>query len=328
MWPLKRSDRPLPAPGKVAASCGRPTKSSPGGIGATRRNGCRVRLPDVDRSPGRRQAVAQELLQRGLVARRVGLVACRRVECDEPRDQGDELVPAGLDRIQHPLLRARAHLENPHTQKRQIVPSPPWFRGLTARTDGRAVERDGMDMEFFATADEFEAWLEANGADADEVLVRMAKKHTGVASLDWAAAVDVVLCFGWIDGRSKRIDDDWFVQRFTPRRPRSTWSKVNRQKVEALIAAGRMRAAGLAEIERAKADGRWEAAYDGMATSDVPEDLAAALEAAGLTDAFGELSRQNRYAILHRVQTAKKAETRERRIAKYVGMLAAGETPH
>ena len=156
-----------------------------------------------------------------------------------------------------------------------------------------------MDVEFFATADEFEAWLEANGADADEVLVRMAKKHTGVASLDWAGAVDVALCFGWIDGRSKRIDDDWFVQRFTPRRPQSTWSKVNRQKVEALIAAGRMRPAGLAEIERAKADGRWEAAYDGMATSAVPEDLAAALEAAGLTDAFAELSRQNRYAILH-----------------------------
>jgi uncharacterized protein YdeI (YjbR/CyaY-like superfamily) len=133
---------------------------------------------------------------------------------------------------------------------------------------------------------------------------------------------------GWIDGRSKRIDDDWFVQRFTPRRPQSTWSKVNRQKIEALIAAGRMRPAGLAEIERAKADGRWEAAYDGMATSAVPEDLAAALEAAGLTDAFAELSRQNRYAILHRVQTAKKAETRERRIAKYVGMLAAGETPY
>ena len=185
-----------------------------------------------------------------------------------------------------------------------------------------------MDVEFFATADEFEAWLEANGADADEVLVRMAKKHTGVASLDWAGAVDVALCFGWIDGRSKRIDDDWFVQRFTPRRPQSTWSKVNRQKVEALIAAGRMRPAGLAEIERAKADGRWEAAYDGMATSAVPEDLAAALEAAGLTDAFAALSRQNRYAILYRVQTAKKAETRERRIAKYVGMLAAGETPH
>jgi len=183
-------------------------------------------------------------------------------------------------------------------------------------------------VEFFADAGAFEAWLEAHGASADEVLVRMAKKHTGVASLDWASAVDVALCFGWIDGRSKRIDDDWFVQRFTPRRPTSTWSKVNRVKAEALIAAGRMRPAGLAEIERAKADGRWDAAYDGMATAAVPDDLAAALADAGLTEAFAALSGQNRYSILHRVQTAKKAETRARRIEKYVGMLAAGETPH
>jgi uncharacterized protein YdeI (YjbR/CyaY-like superfamily) len=181
---------------------------------------------------------------------------------------------------------------------------------------------------FFDSADDFEAWLEAHADEADEVLVRMAKKHTGVASLDWASAVEVALCFGWIDGQARRIDDDWFVQRFTPRRPTSTWSKVNREKAEALIAAGRMRPAGLAEIERAKADGRWEAAYDGMATSSVPDDLAAALAAAGLEDAFAGLSAQNRYAILHRVQTAKKPETRARRIAKYVDMLAAGETPY
>jgi uncharacterized protein YdeI (YjbR/CyaY-like superfamily) len=183
-------------------------------------------------------------------------------------------------------------------------------------------------VEFFASADEFEAWLEAHGAEAPEVLVRMAKKHTGVASLDWSGAVDVALCFGWIDGRAQRIDDDWFVQRFTPRRPRSTWSKVNRQKAEALIAAGRMRAAGLAEVERAQADGRWKAAYDGMATAAVPDDLAATLAAAGLTDAFAALNSRNRYAILHRVQTAVRPETRARRIAKYVDMLAAGDTPY
>jgi uncharacterized protein YdeI (YjbR/CyaY-like superfamily) len=180
-------------------------------------------------------------------------------------------------------------------------------------------------VEFFESAEAFEAWLEAHGDEADEVLVRMAKKHTGVASLDWASAVEVVLCFGWIDGRSRRIDDEWFVQRFTPRRPGSTWSKVNRQKAEALIAAGRMRPAGLAEVERAKADGRWEAAYDSPATASVPDDLAAALAAAGLDDAFAALDSRNRYAILHRVQTAKKPETRARRIAKFVDMLAAGE---
>jgi uncharacterized protein YdeI (YjbR/CyaY-like superfamily) len=183
-------------------------------------------------------------------------------------------------------------------------------------------------VEFFETAEAFEAWLEANGADADEVLVRMAKKHTGVASLTWAAGVEVALCFGWIDGKAQRIDDDWFVQRFTPRRAKSTWSKVNREKVEALIAAGRMRPAGLAEIERAKADGRWDAAYDGMATAAVPDDLAEALAAAGLTDAFAALSSRNRYAILHRVQTARKPDTRARRIARFVDMLTAGETPY
>jgi uncharacterized protein YdeI (YjbR/CyaY-like superfamily) len=183
-------------------------------------------------------------------------------------------------------------------------------------------------MEFFASAGEFEAWLEAHAGDADEVLVRMAKKHTGVPSLTWAAGVEVALCFGWIDGRAQRIDDDWFVQRFTPRRPQSTWSKVNRQKVEALTAAGRMRPAGLAEIERAKADGRWDAAYDGMATASVPEDLATALDAAGLTEVFAGLSSRNRYAILHRVQTARKPETRARRIASFVDMLASGATPY
>jgi uncharacterized protein YdeI (YjbR/CyaY-like superfamily) len=183
-------------------------------------------------------------------------------------------------------------------------------------------------VEFFEDTDAFEAWLEEHGADAAEVHVRMAKKHTGATSLDWTGGVEVALCFGWIDGQSRRIDDEWFVQRFTPRRPQSTWSKVNRVKAEALIAAGRMRPAGLAEIERAKADGRWEAAYDGMATADVPDDLASALEAAGLTERFAGLDSRNRYAILHRVQTAKKAETRARRIAKFVEMLAAGETLH
>jgi len=137
----------------------------------------------------------------------------------------------------------------------------------------------------------------------------------------------VALCFGWIDGQSRRIDDAWFMQRFTPRRPRSMWSKVNRLKVEALVAAGRMRPAGHAEVERAKADGRWDRAYDGVATATVPDDLAAALDAAGMTEAFGALNSANRYAILHRVQTAKKPETRARRIAQFVALLADGRTP-
>lgn len=185
-----------------------------------------------------------------------------------------------------------------------------------------------LETRFFADAGEFEAWLEEHGADAPGVLVKMAKKGTGIPSLNWKVGVEVALCFGWIDGQSRRVDDTWFLQRFTPRRPRSLWSKVNREKAEGLIAAGRMRPSGLAEIERAKADGRWEAAYDGMATAGVPDDLAAALSDAGLTEAFAALSRRNRYAILHRIQTVKRADTRARRIAGFVEMLARGEAPY
>jgi uncharacterized protein YdeI (YjbR/CyaY-like superfamily) len=181
---------------------------------------------------------------------------------------------------------------------------------------------------FFEGPEAFEAWLEAHGESSDGLWIKMAKKATGIESLDWTRAVEVALCFGWIDGQSRRIDDEWFVQRFTPRRPRSNWSKVNREKVEALTAAGRMRPAGLAEVARAKDDGRWDAAYDGMAMASVPSDLADALEEAGLTEAFFALDSRNRYAILHRVQTAKKPETRARRVDKYVGMLAAGDMPY
>jgi uncharacterized protein YdeI (YjbR/CyaY-like superfamily) len=191
------------------------------------------------------------------------------------------------------------------------------------------VGRDaGIEPVFFDGPEAFEAWLEANGTTADGLWIRMAKKNTRIVSLDWTRAVEVALCFGWIDGQARRIDDQWFMQRFTPRRARSIWSKVNRQKVEALVAAGRMRPAGLAEVQRAKDDGRWDAAYDGMATASVPDDLAAALEQAGMTDAFTALSAQNRYAILHRVQTAKRPETRARRIAQFVELLAAGGTPY
>jgi uncharacterized protein YdeI (YjbR/CyaY-like superfamily) len=189
----------------------------------------------------------------------------------------------------------------------------------------RVAEQESL---FFEGPDAFEAWLEAHGEESDGVWVRMAKKHTGIASLDWTRGVEVALCFGWIDGQGRRLDDDWFLQRFTPRRPRSTWSKINREKVAALTAAGRMRQAGLAEVARAQADGRWDAAYDSPATASVPDDLAAALEEAGLTEAFAALDSRNRYAILHRVQTATKPETRARRIGKYVTMLAAGETPY
>ena len=187
---------------------------------------------------------------------------------------------------------------------------------------------DHTDAVFFADEAAFEAWLDDNGATASHVWVRMAKKDTGIASIDWTRAVDVALCFGWIDGIARRVDDQWYVQRFTPRRPKSVWSKINRQRIERLTEQGRMRPAGLAEVEKAKADGRWDAAYDGPATATVPDDLAAALAARGLTEVYAALDSTNRYAFLHRVQTAVRPETRARRIEQLTDALAQGRTPH
>ena len=137
------------------------------------------------------------------------------------------------------------------------------------------------------------------------------------------------LCHGWIDGQRKSLDENYFIQKFTPRRARSLWSKVNQGKVAALIEAGRMHPAGHAEIERAKNDGRWDAAYDSQSTSEVPEDLAAELARQPVAKAFFDaLDSRNRYAILMRLQTAKRSETRERRLVQFVGMLARGEKIH
>lgn len=187
---------------------------------------------------------------------------------------------------------------------------------------------DEIELIYFEHQAAFEGWLEANAATADEVWAEMYKKHTGVPSIDWKEAVETVLCFGWIDSQRRRIDEDRYMQRFTPRRPRSRWSKVNRGKVEALIAAGRMREAGLAEVERAKADGRWEAAYDSPATATVPEDFALALAQANLTEIFAALDSRSRFAILYRIQSVKRPETRARKITEFVAMLARGEKPH
>jgi uncharacterized protein YdeI (YjbR/CyaY-like superfamily) len=136
----------------------------------------------------------------------------------------------------------------------------------------------------------------------------------------------VALCWGWIDGQSRRIDDTWYVQKFTPRGARSLWSKINCAKATALIAAGRMKPAGLAEVDRARQDGRWARAYDSPSRATVPDDLAAALVKNARASAFfAGLDSRNRYAILHRVQTAKKPETRARRIAQFVKMMARRE---
>jgi uncharacterized protein YdeI (YjbR/CyaY-like superfamily) len=173
-------------------------------------------------------------------------------------------------------------------------------------------------------------WLAGNHGDAAGVWLVLAKKGTSEpTSLSYDGALEEALCHGWIDGQVRRRDERTFRQRFTPRRARSAWSQRNVAIAERLAAAGRMHAAGAAEVERAKADGRWEAAYAGQASIEIPADLARALDAQpAAREMFATLTSQNRYAILYRVETAKRADTRARRIEQYVAMLARGETLH
>jgi len=181
----------------------------------------------------------------------------------------------------------------------------------------------------FESAEAFETWLSDHHANSAGIWLKLRKKGAGIVALDYAQALDVALCYGWIDGQKGKFDDQHWLQRFTPRKPNSRWSKINRDKVVALTEEGRMRPAGLAEVERAKTDGRWQAAYDGSRTSSVPDDLGAALAAnPAAAEFFETLDRQNRFAILYRIQDVKKPETRARRVEKYVAMLAEGKTLH
>lgn len=189
--------------------------------------------------------------------------------------------------------------------------------------------KDDLPMLSFAAAAEFEDWLAASHAASPGLWLKIAKRGSGQHSVTYDDALDAALCWGWIDGQKRTCDESWWLQKFTPRRRASPWSQRNRDKVAALTAAGRMRPPGLAEVERAKADGRWDAAYAGQRTAEVPADLAAALAADPAAAAFFEtLDRASRYAILYRVQEPKKPETRARRIENFVAMLAAGEKPH
>jgi uncharacterized protein YdeI (YjbR/CyaY-like superfamily) len=175
----------------------------------------------------------------------------------------------------------------------------------------------------FASRSEWEAWLASEHASARGVWLKLAKKASGISTVIYAEALEVALCYGWIDGQVLRFDQDYYLQRFTPRRPRSNWSKINCASVEALIAQGAMQPAGLREVQRAKEDGRWAAAYDAPSSAAVPDDLQEALDQHPAAQAFfATLSRQNRFAILYRIQDAKKPETRARRIATFVAMLS------
>ena len=186
---------------------------------------------------------------------------------------------------------------------------------------------DDLPDKKFATAAAFEKWLAANHAKSKGIWLLLAKKGGGEKSVTYAEAVEICLCYGWIDGQGKSVDDRVSKQRFTPRAKRSKWSKINTQKAQRLAKEGRMQPAGQAEIDRAKADGRWAAAYDSPSTMEVPADLTAALKKNKQAAAFFEtINSRNRYAILFRIHDAKKPETRAARIEKFVAMLADGKT--
>ncbi|WP_070398097.1 YdeI family protein [Hydrogenophaga sp. PML113] len=181
----------------------------------------------------------------------------------------------------------------------------------------------------FKNAKAFEAWLKKNHATSDGLWLKIAKRGATEPSVTYPEAVEIALCWGWIDGQKKGLDDQHFLQRFTPRRARSLWSKTNVDKVARLIGAGRLQPPGLAQVEAARADGRWAQAYDGARTSTAPEDLVAALDANPPAKAFfATLNASNRYAVLWRIQTAVRPATRAKRIAQLVNMLARGETVH
>jgi uncharacterized protein YdeI (YjbR/CyaY-like superfamily) len=194
--------------------------------------------------------------------------------------------------------------------------------------DGVADETQ-FETRAFATAADFDAWLAAEHDRAPGLFLKLAKKSSGIPSITAPEAVEVALCHGWIDGRGNRVDDVWFTVRYTPRRPRSVWSQKNVETVARLIADERMRPAGLAAVEAAQADGRWDRAYAGPATITVPDDLAAALAAEPAAEAFfGTLDKTNRYAVLWRVHTATTPRTRANRIAACVQLLAEGRRIH
>ena len=179
----------------------------------------------------------------------------------------------------------------------------------------------------FESKKKFADWLAKSHDKSAGLWVKIAKKASGISTVTYAEALDVALCYGWIDGQKGSFDDKYFLQKFTPRRPKSIWSKINMEKVERLIASGEMKPSGLKAVEAAKQDGRWAAAYSSQGNIEVPADFQSALNKNKKAKAFFEtLSGSKRYSFLFRITTAKKAETREKRIRQFVEMLSKGET--
>jgi len=189
--------------------------------------------------------------------------------------------------------------------------------------------RSGLPILAFADQAALERWLAEQPREAKGVWIKFAKKGSGITSVSKTDAIDSALCWGWIDGQLDKYDANSWLIRFTPRKPRSKWSQINRTRALELVAQGRVQAAGLAEIEAARRDGRWEAAYAPASKAVVPPDLQIALDTnPKAANFFASLTGANRYAILYRIGAAKKSETRERKIKEFVAMLERGETIH
>ena len=185
--------------------------------------------------------------------------------------------------------------------------------------------KNDLPTRAFKSQKEWEAWLERNH-ETPGIWLKFAKKTSGIPTVSYQEAVDSALCYGWIDGQMKSLDDTYYVQRFTPRTSNSNWSKINREKAEGFIAEGRMRPPGLRAIEVARASGRWDKAYEGQREMAVPDDLAKALKKNPKAQKFfATLNSKNRYAVLYRIHDAKKPETRARRIETFIAMLAEGK---
>ncbi len=184
-----------------------------------------------------------------------------------------------------------------------------------------------LPIAHFESPEAWQSWLETHHGDSDGLWLKIAKAGRGVRSVSYAQALDVALCFGWIDGQKGKLDDEYWLQRFTPRKPGGKWSKINTEKATELIAQGRMRPPGLREVEQAKADGRWQAAYDSQSRASVPEDLQRKLDGnPAARDFFATLDSHSRYVILYRIHNAS-PRTRAKRIDEFVDMLAAGKKP-
>lgn len=188
---------------------------------------------------------------------------------------------------------------------------------------------DTIQTLTFAAPADWRMWLSKNYTLEEGIWLKLAKKNSGIPSITYAEALDEALCYGWIDGLKRPFDDKYWLQRFSPRRAKSVWSKVNREHIERLANAGKMEASGLTAVEAAKADGRWDAAYDSPSKMTIPEDFQQVLDANATAHEFYKtLNKTNTYAILYRIQSAKKPETRTRRIEQIIEMLANGDKIH